>query len=141
MAGTFSLSEPTIDPLMLSNDNVYGGPPPLGEPVQLFRVKCARKSGTQSLPLSRAQHASQQAVSGSFCCSCAFMFACLTSCRFVFPQGSEDTVTFGNVPPGVWGSRRAQEIANPKVKSGIYLGLVFPAAGSNRAKVMEQCVQ
>ena len=39
-----------------------------------------RKSGTQSLFLSRAKHASQRAVSGSFCCSCALVSACLVSC-------------------------------------------------------------
>ena len=44
----------------------------------------ARKSGTQSLSLSRPDHASQQAVSCSFCGSYALMFACLVSCRASF---------------------------------------------------------
>ena len=37
------------------------------EHVQLFKVKYPQKSGTQSLSLSGAEHASQQGVSGSFC--------------------------------------------------------------------------
>ena len=42
------------------------------EHVQIFNVS-ARKSGTQSLSLSIAEHASRQAVSGSFCGSYALV--------------------------------------------------------------------
>ena len=47
------------------------------------------KSGTRSLSLGRAEHACQQAVSGSFCGSCALVFACFASCHGcgVFPCG------------------------------------------------------
>ena len=52
-----------------------------------------KKSGTQSLSLSRAEHASQQAVSGSFRGSYALMFACFPSCHasFVFPRGATES--------------------------------------------------
>ena len=50
---------------------------------------CSKKSGRLSLSLSRAEHASQQAVSGSFGGSYALVFACFALCHasFVFPAG------------------------------------------------------
>ena len=72
------------------------------EHVQLLKAKYSKKSGSQSLSPSRAEHASQQAVSGSFCGSYALVFACFASCLLcpwgggvtlgMFPQGSEDTL-------------------------------------------------
>ena len=66
----------------------------------------ARKSGTRSLSLiSRAEHASQQAVSGSFCGSHALVSACLASCHgsVVFPRigvGGGGTVILAMFPRG-----------------------------------------
>ena len=63
---------------------------------ELFKVKYTKKkSGTQSLSLSRAEHASEQAVSASFCGSYALVIACFALCHtsFVFPRGG--TVILG----------------------------------------------
>ena len=70
-----------------ADQHAAGEPIPVApvEHVQLFRVKYScQKRGTQSLFLSRAEHASQQAVPGSFCCSYAFVYARLVSCRASF---------------------------------------------------------
>ena len=72
--------------------------PAAGEPISVAVLSmcsssksntCARKGGTRRLSLSRAEHASQQAVSVLFLGSCAFVFACLASCQgpIVFPRG------------------------------------------------------
>ena len=69
------------------------------EHVQLFKVKDSKQSGAQRLSLSRAEHASQQAVSRSFGGSYALVFACFALCHVSFvPQGGEGTVTLGMFP-------------------------------------------
>ena len=63
----------------------------------------AKKSGTQSLSLNRAEYASQQAVSGSFCGSYALVFACFASCHasFVYPPGQGEGTVIWVCFPGV----------------------------------------
>ena len=59
---------------------------------------------TETKPLRRAEHASQQVVSWSFCGSYAFLFSYLASRHgsVAFPHH------FGYVPPGVWAYHQAQ---------------------------------
>ena len=72
----------------------------------------AKIAGTQSLSLRRAEHSSQQAVSGSFCGTYALMSACLVSCG-ARPLNSsrgagQRNRHLGYVPSGVQGYRCAQ---------------------------------
>ena len=69
----------------------------------LLSMCSSTKRGTQRLSLSRAEHASQQAVAGSFGGSYALVFACFALCHasFVFSRGGEGTVTLGMFPQGV----------------------------------------
>ena len=62
-----------------------------------------QKSVAQSLSLRRAEHASQQAVSGSFCGTYALVFTRFALCHapFVFPGGGGGGRYFGYVPLGV----------------------------------------
>ena len=91
--------QPSLSPsLQLESPFVW---PPLSVSNSSKSNTRARKSGTQGLSLSRAEHASQQAVSASFCGLYALMFACLASCHasFVFPRGGGGR-QFGFVPRG-----------------------------------------
>ena len=74
----------TITPVSPSPQNHYARDPlarhstyPLSMCSSSESSTPARKSGTQSLSLSRAEHASQQAPCGSFCGSYALVSACL----------------------------------------------------------------
>ena len=72
------------------------------EDVQLFKVKYSKKikSGKQPMSLSRAEHASQQAVYGSFCGSDALVPHVLlrVTCLLCSLRGGGGTVILGMFP-------------------------------------------
>ena len=95
------------------------------EHVQPFNFKHSTKSGTQSLSLSRAEHAFQQAVSGSFFCgSYALVVACFALCHasFVFPwgwgEGRTHVVTIQGVCGGVH-TRKSNHVSHLTSYAGL----------------------
>ena len=112
---------------------------PFHAPVEHVQSSSPQKSGAQGLSLSRAEHASQQAISGSLCVSRALVFACFALCHvsFVFPRrggGGYGMVWYG-MPYGIGSGWRAAPSPPPVFRAGVRgqlavtLGCCTPGSG------------